>query len=169
MSSSEESKQRYYYLKEHRICVRCGQRDAFHNSVSCEICKEKQEIRNEKSRESLSKSRKALYAKRVSEGMCVRCGKESATVGFKTCEKCRTKGSKARLELYHKKKHQCNFSYVREGLSEAQVATLEKAREASLKSAKSEAQRQKFREMNNKLLFNKGGNYSGSKSKTKND
>ena len=150
----EEVMQRYYYLKAHHICVRCGQRQAFHKSVSCEICKEKQEVWNEENRQAMNEKRKALYDKRVAEGLCVRCGKEYAMNGLRTCEKCRTKSNKERLKLYHKNKQQCNTSYIREGLTDAQRANLEKARMAALKSEKFKTQKQKFKELN-RLLFTK--------------
>ena len=154
----EEVMQRYYYLKAHHICVRCGQRQAFHKSVSCEICKEKQEVWNEENRQAINDKQKAVYDKRVAEGLCVRCGKEPATNGLRTCEKCRTKTNKDRLKLYHKNKQQCNKSYIREGLTDAQRANLEKARNASLKSEKSKTHREKVKKQNHLLIVKRGSN-----------
>ena len=41
MSNKEEKREWYHFLKEHHICVCCGQRDAFHNKTMCPECLEK--------------------------------------------------------------------------------------------------------------------------------
>ena len=152
MKTTEEQRKnamlRYYYLKSHHICVKCGCREAFNKFVFCEVCKEYSDVQNELNAEKRHQQAKARREKRIAEGLCVHCGKEPVDTGFKSCKQCREKTSKQRLMLYRRKKHEVNKSYISEGLTDAQRATLEKAR----KSEKPKAQKQKFKELN-RLLF----------------
>lgn len=52
MSKADEHKQkvkeRYYWLKEHGICVRCGKRKIINSETLCDWCLKKESLRNHK-------------------------------------------------------------------------------------------------------------------------
>lgn len=74
-------RERYYFLKEHGICVMCGQENAVKGKTRCLYC---QSVSNESSLKSSRKHRnKEAYnqymreyrRKRKEEGLCQWCGK----------------------------------------------------------------------------------------------
>ena len=91
--------ERYKWLKEHGICVSCGQRDAFQGHVRCSECIEKNYLasarcwddksKREKYNQQSNKSRKEKYEKRKTAGLCVKCGKPAKNGVY--CERCREK------------------------------------------------------------------------------
>lgn len=70
---------RQWYI-EHKICVSCGQRDAFNGRQKCPECLEKATLSNIKYR-SLERERgyyprrKEKREARIAEGLCPNCGK----------------------------------------------------------------------------------------------
>lgn len=73
--SNKEWRERYHFLKERHICVRCGKRDAFYNQTKCPECIEKSKKETEnimtKQRADLAKKEKrnkALYARKKQKG-----------------------------------------------------------------------------------------------------
>ncbi len=114
------SADRYYFLKEHHICVCCGQRDAFHNKTMCpeclEKCNKRASKRYAKDKEQIlqrkRKRDKALYARRKAEGLCVKCGHKKATKGV-FCLECYVKERKREIERTEKRKRE-NGGSIRE-------------------------------------------------------
>lgn len=120
--SKRTSKERYYWLKEHRICVSCGHRDAERNSVYCFICREKVRISKRKNYERMKRKDKLFairqaersrnnYVKAKSAGKCPRCGKvlpgNSHTV---CCTKClRRLKNKYRPKDYYSRAERPNY------------------------------------------------------------
>lgn len=101
------NKSRYQWLKEHGICVQCGQRDAFSGYVRCPECIEKTNIASAKCRDDKEKRikynargterRKQLREERKNKHLCVVCGK-SLPEGYKysECIWCRKRRSERR-------------------------------------------------------------------------
>lgn len=93
--------ERYDWLKEHGICVNCGQEDACIRSIYCEKCGEKFYNRNRKNylaniEEHKKRNReysKRLYAQRKEKGLCPKCGKK-AVDGKTLCLSCLVKQRK---------------------------------------------------------------------------
>lgn len=120
MSNKEEKREWYHFLKEHHICVCCGQRDAFHNKTMCPECLEKHNKRTSeryaKDKEQIQqrnrKRRKELYAERKAEGTCIRCGQKKATKGV-YCLECYVKVRKQKMKEKEKRKRE-NGGYIRE-------------------------------------------------------
>ena len=82
------NKERYNWLKEHKICVNCGQQEAFGRYVRCPDCLEKQRLSHEKynhSEKGIAKNkehnekdkviRRTRYHERKENGLCISCGK----------------------------------------------------------------------------------------------
>lgn len=70
---------RQWYI-DHKICVACGQRDAFNGRQKCPECLEKATLSNIKYRSlererSYYTRRKAKREDRISQGLCPNCGK----------------------------------------------------------------------------------------------
>lgn len=100
-------KTRYQWLKEHGICVQCGQRDAFQGYVRCPECIEKVNESSAKCRDDKEKrakynkhereKRKQLYEERKNKHMCTICGKKlPEDYKYSTCVLCRKKRSEKR-------------------------------------------------------------------------
>lgn len=103
----DANKSRYQWLKEHGICVQCGQRDAFHGYVRCPECIEKSNIAsakcwNDKEKrikyiEHNRKRGKQLREERKNEHLCMICGKALPEgYEYSTCIWCRRKRSEKR-------------------------------------------------------------------------
>lgn len=106
MGKSEYGKQylkeRYYWLKEHHICVACGSEDAEKNSIYCLICKEDNKARQKERYHKKAKSKeykkteaerkRIAYYKAKEEKKCTKCGKQLTGDSVKTlCVKCSRK------------------------------------------------------------------------------
>ena len=87
---------RQWYI-EHKICVSCGQHDAFNGRQKCPECLEKATLNNMKYR-SLERERgyyprrKAKREARIAEGLCPNCGKTA--VKGQLCLECYVKHQK---------------------------------------------------------------------------
>lgn len=101
------SKSRYQWLKEHGICVQCGQGDAFPGYVRCPECIEKANIASARCRDDKDKRMKynkhcreksrRLYGERKNNHMCTICGKKlPEDYKYCTCILCRKKRSEKR-------------------------------------------------------------------------
>lgn len=75
------NKIRYEWLKEHGICVQCGQNDAFNGRVRCADClhknNESQLAIDRQRRQQKVEYKKAHYHRLKEEGRCPRCGKKA--------------------------------------------------------------------------------------------
>lgn len=75
--------ERYYWLKEHKICTTCGHEDAFEGHTRCPKCIEKASIASakcwDKKRAEYNKRglkrKKELRSERKEQHLCTRCGK----------------------------------------------------------------------------------------------
>lgn len=101
------NKSRYQWLKEHGICVQCGQRDAFPGYVRCPECIEKATITYARCRDDKDKKAKynaherergkQLYEERKIKHLCTRCGKQLAEdYKYFTCDSCRKRRTEKR-------------------------------------------------------------------------
>lgn len=102
MSSSKE---RYYYLKNRRICTKCGHDSAMYGSTLCPTCSEKSEVAVAKCRskdvdykKKDCEAHKRMYRRREMLGLCTKCGKRKPIKGFKMCNECKIKRRKAYLK-----------------------------------------------------------------------
>lgn len=98
----DDNKLRYQWLKEHGICIQCGQRDAFPGYVRCPECIEKTNIASARCRDDKDKRLKynkrgrergkQLYEERKRKHMCTICGKTlPECYKYLTCVRCRKK------------------------------------------------------------------------------
>lgn len=95
MTESERRKERYYWLKEHGICVCCGSEKADKGYTTCLVCRmdirEKgdthSDLHKEKHKRWLKRRRDIMYA----FGVCVTCGKRDAEIGSSMCGICKAK------------------------------------------------------------------------------
>ena len=97
---------RYYWLKEHGICVMCGNNDAFPGYVKCPECIEKVGLAsrrcwaNKEKRIRYNKHgnerKKKLILERKEKGMCPKCGKPVRNEKYIYCARCREKKNAAR-------------------------------------------------------------------------
>ena len=106
MSNSEYMKERYQFLKDHGICVRCGKEKAERNRVTCYWCSCYCAERQEEKRNNLTKEEKhqiyknaneyhkKLYYERKLKGLCTRCGSKNNN-GKTMCNVCLRKKSDA--------------------------------------------------------------------------
>lgn len=167
------SADRYYFLKEHHICVKCGQRDAFRNKTMCPECLEKEQKKGRKryaeNREQIlqrkKKRNKALYARKKAEGLCVKCGQKKATKGV-YCLECYVKERKREIEKTEKRKRE-NGGYIREIWKEKGLCAqcgeptlpgkrlCQKHYEIAVKNAENARKYSKRWQQDNQLLFMK--------------
>lgn len=90
-----QRRERYYWYKEHGICVSCGQEDAAPGKVKCEECAAKVADRSmaayyrkrEERKEAMRRRQRERYVKRRAEGLCADCGKK-ASAGKRLCLDC---------------------------------------------------------------------------------
>lgn len=90
-----QHRERYYWYKEHGICVSCGQEDAAPGKVKCEECAAKVADRSmaayyrqrEERREAMRRRQRERYAKRRAKGLCADCGKKTSA-GKRLCLDC---------------------------------------------------------------------------------
>lgn len=88
-------RERYYWYKEHGICVSCGQEEAAPGKVRCEECAAKVTTRRlaayyrqGKAQQAADLQRhKVRYARRKALGRCTDCGKTVST-GKRLCLDC---------------------------------------------------------------------------------
>ena len=107
-----DSQQRYYWLKEHKICVSCAQADAMPGRVRCPDCLYKSNEasikRNRQTysiqKEKIKTKKKEKYRKRKEAGLCVRCGK-LVYKKYAMCYECLIK-DRRKVERYRKKKRE---------------------------------------------------------------
>ena len=93
--------ERYDWLKQHGICVNCGQNNSCIGSIFCPECGEKAYNRNreyqsahrEEQRQRCKEYNKRLYAECKAKGLCQKCGKK-AIDGKTLCLSCRIKQQK---------------------------------------------------------------------------
>lgn len=103
-----QTKEDYYWYKEHHICTRCHKYKAMQNKTMCSVCLEKDAERSKKYRARMSEEKrekaylkigeckKIQHDKRLESEICTTCGKRKANDGFKTCIECRTKDAQKR-------------------------------------------------------------------------
>lgn len=122
MANSEERKEyqrayareRYHWLKEHGICVKCGSEKAAKGKVRCEKCLEKGRIYLQENRakyenyKNQRKERQKAYAheryyRRKEHGICVQCGKKQAVKGKVYCKMCAANKREYTNALYRSK------------------------------------------------------------------
>ena len=90
-----QHQERYYWYKEHGICVSCGQADAAPGKVKCEECAAKVADRSmaayyrkrEERKEAMRRQQRERYAKRRAKGLCADCGKKTSA-GKRLCLDC---------------------------------------------------------------------------------
>lgn len=158
--SAEKNKQyckeRYYWLREHNICVRCGKRDAAINMVCCPECLEKQQLRK-RDRAHENAVIKARREKKKANGICQRCSRPVCATSKIWCERCRQIANNKRLAAYHKNK---NLLPIEERNKIFKV-NLIKARAAAEKSPKLQAYRKKIKKSFKLFFIKSSGNYKG--------
>lgn len=105
MDNKTRCKERYYWLKEHGICVHCGKDNAMINNILCPECAEKHDkstdkcrIRNEEYRIKDVEIYKRMADRREEQGLCRRCGKRPPMAGKKQCIECKVARHKRYLQ-----------------------------------------------------------------------
>ena len=93
-------RERYYWLKEHGICVECGQEPAYKGLTRCICCRanaidaasdyKRRHPSTPEQLEAYRVSIKNLYHTRKEAGLCVKCGKP-AQEGKTRCGRCLAK------------------------------------------------------------------------------
>lgn len=106
METNNARMERYYWYKDHGICVNCGKQPAFYNHTLCPKCMEKATIERAERRAKDGDKIRAYYAeyarqwrkKRKDAGLCQMCGKP--VVSGIMCEACkaRDREKKARYQ-----------------------------------------------------------------------
>lgn len=98
------SLERYHWLKEHRICVQCGAKDAKPNNVKCWECIEKEWNYNYSDDKKLKNNNhvKNRYYRLKEQGLCTKCGKRDSK-GKTLCVFCMAKTKKRVQERYREK------------------------------------------------------------------
>lgn len=103
-SSAEKAKERYQWIKENHICMRCLKQDAYTLSgrVLCFDCTQERHkyYKNyyfKKSKELLENA-KEKRAECSQQGICTCCMKRKADDGFKLCSNCRAQKRKKHRE-----------------------------------------------------------------------
>ena len=101
--SKEYSRERYYWYKEHGICVQCGSEKAKPGHIYCSTCLKLHNIWNKERYQIISKEKKQknnpqrkIYSQKLrderrAKGLCGYCGGKLADDGHKMCPKCRAK------------------------------------------------------------------------------
>ena len=90
----EYDKERYEWLKEHHICVRCRKEKAESGRVYCLLCKmDKREIERKRTLTEHQKERNRVHKKQrydilVAFGICPRCGKREHKENSIFCGRC---------------------------------------------------------------------------------
>ena len=90
-----QRRERYYWYKEHGICVSCGQEEAAPGKVRCEECAAKEATRRLAAYYQQGKAQQAAdlqrhkvrYARHKALGRCTDCGKTVST-GKRLCLDC---------------------------------------------------------------------------------
>lgn len=90
---SEYKRERYYFLKAHGICTKCGCADAVLNRTLCADCLYKSNERAAKRRNAMTAEEKKRQIdwireyrrKLVSQGLCVECGKPQCKYSRSRC------------------------------------------------------------------------------------
>lgn len=127
MKTSEEERKResdrYYWLKEHGICVKCGHEDARPGRTRCEACAEKawsalSYYRSKRAydsklakdrqyyethRKEITEKRRRQREERATQGLCPRCGKKLTDSRYKYCLECRLYGRRIKREKHQPK------------------------------------------------------------------
>ena len=81
---NKADRERYYWLKEHGLCTKCGQNYAEAGHVTCKNCYKKQRDWVKRTDPDRSKQRAREQARRErlrQAGLCLWCGKQKAVEG----------------------------------------------------------------------------------------
>ena len=108
-STGKIANDRYWWLKEHGICVACGCQNAFGNYVRCAKCLEKasnasSKLWNDEAKRiqynaNGNKRKKELREERKEKHLCITCGIELTPRQTETtCKRCRAKRNAQRRE-----------------------------------------------------------------------
>lgn len=133
----QENLDRYYWLKEHHICVRCGKKEAFRNRVCCEDCIYHNNEYYHSNRARLDKTKKERQARYRAEGRCVVCGKPRDGKSIILCNKCLEVSNKARRKYARRKRDENRLPY--EEWKRIKVETIAKNRLNTKQSEKYKA------------------------------
>lgn len=121
-------KKDYHWYKEHKICVSCHQKEAFHKFTMCEDCLwKRQEAYHALTKEEKRKLWENSYRRvqrLVAEKRCVHCGKPAGPKSVRLCERCRIKQNQRYKDI--RAKHNTK---TYEEKQEAQEVRIQKARE----------------------------------------
>lgn len=110
---NQRQKERYEWLKSHKICTICGREKAVIGQTLCESCRKKSHDRVNSFRKNATPENRLKrlayareYAKRKraeysAKGLCIACGKRPPKNSRKTCEVCLTRQRK-----YYRKQHE---------------------------------------------------------------
>lgn len=82
------NRERYYWLKEHHICVDCAQNEAFHKFVRCPECLDKKKEIYYKNQKQGYATARLRIAKLKAEGKCISCTKPRSEKSVNFCDKC---------------------------------------------------------------------------------
>ena len=81
----------YYWYREHKICVQCGHKDAFHKSVLCEDClylmNERYHRQPEEERKRKNRILHLHRLAKVAKGICYSCNSPLSDQSKRYCEK----------------------------------------------------------------------------------
>jgi len=86
----ERCRDRYAFLKEREICVRCGAADAVKGKVRCEPCNDDDVSR---------RNDRAARVKASGKARCSTCLSHKPRPGLKTCKKCAKRGARRTRDL----------------------------------------------------------------------
>lgn len=109
----EYDKERYEWLKEHHICVRCRKEKAESGRVYCLLCKmDKREIERKRTLTEHQKERNRVHKKQrydilVAFGICPRCGKNEHKYSSIFCGKCASIRNNKAMNKRRQKRNNC--------------------------------------------------------------
>lgn len=102
------NKERYYWFREHKMCGKCGNQDAYTliGRAYCYECSEKYNCN--RPYQYNSQKQKERYNRRKENGICVKCGAKEAREGKTTCASCQSHCSQWRSNKCLTKKSKNN-------------------------------------------------------------
>lgn len=113
------SRDRYYWLKEHHVCVNCGQQTALPGRTLCWDCTDKVAKRGYKKRqrqksdkvhqEKVKEYRKKIYHERKNAGVCTACGKRPPRPGRTRCSRCADKDNSRYKPVFPPKSERVSY------------------------------------------------------------
>jgi len=98
---NKADRERYYWLKEHGLCTKCGQNYAEAGHVTCKNCYKKQRDWVKRTDPDRSKQRAREQARRErlrQAGLCLWCGKQKAVEGRSLCRQCKEKYNETQIK-----------------------------------------------------------------------